>query len=353
MSSELKAGIVGVAGYTGAELVRLIHAHPKLSLCWVAGHSTAGQVLGDVLPSVRGLPALASLVVHAVDVEQPESLPELDVVFVALPHAASAKVGAAFFRKGVQVVDLSADFRFDDLSVYERWYGQHPEKDLAQHARYGLVEWHGGELKDAKLIAAPGCYVTAAVLALGPLLSAGLVDPTRIVIDAKSGVSGAGRKPNAATHLPEAAEGLRAYKVAGTHRHTPEIEQELSKIAGKPTRVVFTPHLVPMSRGILACAYATALPQVDAERCRAAARAHYGEGLVGVLDAGQLPDTLWVRGTARALVAYEMDPDTKMVIAFCALDNLSKGASSQAVQALNVARGWPESTGLPLVAQFP
>src|SRR5690606_17190948 len=149
-------------------------------------------------------------------------------------------------------------------------------------------------------------------------------------IDAKSGVSGAGRKPSAATHLPEASEGLRPYKVAGGHRHTPEIEQELSKIAGKPTRVVFTPHLVPMSRGILACAYATAMPQVDADTCRAAAREHYGQGLVTVLDAGQLPDTLWVRGTARAMVAYELDPGTKMLIAFCTIDNLSKGASSQA-----------------------
>ncbi len=352
--TRLKAGIVGVAGYTGAELVRLIIGHPHLELTWVSGNSTAGKRLAEVLPSVRGVAALEGLTIDKFAQERvPQLAEELDVVFTALPHAESARVGALFHRAGVVVVDLSADYRLKDVATYEEWYGRHPEKELIAQARYGLVEWHRGELAGATLIASPGCYVTAAVLALGPLLHGDLIDPSTIVIDAKSGVSGAGRAPRQSTHLPEAAEGIRPYKVAGGHRHTPEIEQELSAIAGQDVKVLFTPQLAPMSRGILACTYAKARPGTTVARCRDAARAQYHPGLVTVLDAGQLPDTLWVRGTARAMVSYAVDERTNTVLGFCVLDNLSKGASSQAIQAFNVSRGWPEETGLPLVAQFP
>lgn len=351
--SELNVGIVGVAGYTGAELVRLVSQHPKLRLTWVSGQSTAGKTLAEVLPSTRGLPSIGGLVVEPFDAARVgEIAAGLDVVFTALPHAESARVGAAFYRAGVQVVDLSADYRLD-AATYETWYGPHPERELIPEARYGLVEWHRSELTSARLIAAPGCYVTSAVLALGPLLQKSLIEPDGIVIDSKSGVSGAGRKPLPSTHLPEAAEGLRPYKVAGSHRHTPEIEQELSRIAGRPIQVLFTPQLAPMSRGILTCAYARARPGSTAEMCRDAARLQYGDGLVAVLDADQLPDTLWVRGSARAMLAYALDERTHTVLAFSVLDNLAKGASSQAIQALNVARGWPEALGLPLLAQFP
>jgi N-acetyl-gamma-glutamyl-phosphate reductase len=352
--ARLKVGIVGVAGYTGAELVRLIATHPELALTWVSGQSTAGKRLGEVLPSVRGVPSLEALeVAPFVEGEVAALAKNLDVVFTALPHAESARVGALFFRAGVQVVDLSADYRFEDLATYESWYGPHPEKDLLGEARYGLVEWHRDELPGARLIAAPGCYVTAAVLPLAPLLAKGLIEKHPIIIDAKSGVSGAGRKPLPSTHLPEAAEGMRPYKVAGGHRHTAEIEQELSRAAGQAVTVLFTPHLAPMSRGILSVAYATPKAGVTAEQCRAAASEHYQQGLVSVLPKGQLPDTLWVRGTARAHVAYEHDTRTNTILAIGALDNLAKGASAQALQALNVARGWPEALGLPLVAQFP
>ncbi len=334
--------------------MRLITAHPHLELTWVSGNSTAGKRLAEVLPSVCGVPALAELTIDKFAAERVGELAkELDVVFTALPHAESARVGALFYRAGVIVVDLSADYRFEDVGTYETWYGEHPEKELVAEARYGLVEWHRRELEGARLIASPGCYVTSAVLALGPLLHEDLIDPESIVVDAKSGVSGAGRAAKPSTHLPEAAEGIRPYKVAGTHRHTPEIEQELSRIAKRDVRVLFTPQLAPMSRGILACAYAKAKPKTTADRCRDAARAQYEPGLVGVLDDGQLPDTLWVRGTARALVSYALDERTNTVLAFCVLDNLSKGASSQAIQAFNVSRGWPEDTGLPVVAQFP
>ena len=349
----LRVGIVGAAGYTGAELVRVIASHPRLSLQWVGGHTTAGQTLSEVLPSLIGIPGLEDLELERFDeAEVAELASRLDVVFTALPHATSARVGAAFYRQGVQVVDLSADYRLSDRAVYEQWYGPHPEADLLESARYGLVEWHRSELSGARLIAAPGCYPTGAVLALGPLLQAGLIEPEGIIIDSKSGVSGAGRKASESSHLPECAEGIRPYKVAGTHRHTPEIEQELARIAGQPVQVVFTPQLAPISRGILTCAYGRGRGTSAAD-CREAARKAYQRGLVSVLPEGRVPDTLWVRGSARAIVAYEVDERTGVVLALSAIDNLAKGASAQAVQALNVSRDWPEELGLPLIAQFP
>jgi N-acetyl-gamma-glutamyl-phosphate reductase len=220
-------------------------------------------------------------------------------------------------------------------------------------AVYGQPELHRHELAGARLIAAPGCYVTSAILPLAPLLAESLVDPSFIVIDAKSGVSGAGRSPGPAYHYPEAAEGVRPYKVAGEHRHVPEIEQELSRAAGAEIRVVFTPQLVPMSRGILTTAYARAKPGVTADGCRAAAAKAYAAGLVTVLDAGVLPDTLWVRGSARALVGYAFDRRSEAILAMCAIDNLARGASAQAIQALNVAMGWPDALGLPELGAFP
>lgn len=352
--AKLNTAIVGVAGYTGSELVRILASHPELELRRVFGASTKGQMLSKALPSVRAVPGLSDLVIEDLAQTEVETLAkEVDVAFTALPHAESAKVGAQLFRAGIQVVDLSADYRLEDLATYERWYGKHPEPGMLANARYGLVEWHREELADARLIASPGCYATTAILALGPLLKNGLIEPTGLIVDGKSGVSGGGRKPGPAYHFPETSEGLRPYKVAGTHRHTPEIEQELSRIAQGTVTVTFTPQLAPFNRGILATCYARVLPGVSVEQCRDAARQCYAGGVVGVLEEGELPDTLWVRGTARALVAYALDARTGWVIAFCVTDNLGKGASAQAVQALNVARSFPETLGLPLVATFP
>ena len=277
----------------------------------------------------------------------------MDVAFAALPHGTSVRAVQALFAAGVRVIDLSADFRLRDRATYEKWYAAHEAPELLARAVYGLPELHREELLDARLIAAPGCYPTSAILPLAPLIAADLVERTGIVIDAKSGVSGAGRSPSAAYHYPEAAEGLRPYKVAGTHRHTAEIEQELAIIAGSELKVTFTPQLAPMSRGILSCSYARAKSGTTDELCREAARERYRKGLVTVLDAGKLPDTLWVRGSARAHVGYAFDQRTGTVIAFCAIDNLARGASAQAIQALNVALGWPDELGLPEVATFP
>jgi N-acetyl-gamma-glutamyl-phosphate reductase len=250
---------------------------------------------------------------------------------------------------------LSAAFRLKEAADYEPWYGHRHATTLARRAIYGLPELHRAELAGAELIAVPGCHVTSALLALSPLLGAGgpLVERDGIIIDTKTGVSGAGRAPSASTHYSETAEGARPYKVAGSHRHTPEIEQELSIVAGARLRVVFTPHMVPMTRGLLATCYARMRPGTTADACRKAAAELYRGGLVTVLGEGKLPDTLFVRGSARAQVAYVLDERTGYVIAFGSIDNLARGASAQAVQALNVSLGWPDALGLPEVALFP
>lgn len=354
MSERVRVGIVGAAGYTGAELLRLVHGHPRLELAWVAARERAGRRLGEVLPSMDGVAGLGDRVLERFEPDDvAAAVTRADVVFTALPHATSARAGAALFEAGVRVVDLSADFRLRDPAIYAAFYGEHPAPALLSRAVYGQPELHRAELAGARLIAAPGCYPTSSVLPLAPLLARGLVEPRGLIIDSKSGVSGAGRTPAPSTHFSETSEGIRAYKVAGAHRHTPEIEQELSRAAGEPVTVVFTPHLVPMTRGILSVGYALARPGTTAEACRAAAREHYREGLVTVLDEGRLPDTLWVRGSARAHVAYALDERTGTVLAFGAIDNLTRGASAQAVQALNVALGLADGLGLPEVALFP
>jgi N-acetyl-gamma-glutamyl-phosphate reductase len=351
----LRTAIIGAAGYTGAELVRIVHRHPELALTVVAARDNAGKRLDAVVRSTLGVVGVGDLMLEAFDPEQAPALAQrVDVAFLCLPHAASAKAGAALVRAGVRVVDLSADFRLKRRDVYEKTYGgTHPAPELLETAVYGLPELHRDELEGAKLIAAPGCYPTSCILPLAPLLRAGLVETDGIIIDSKSGVSGAGRTPGAAYHLPEAAEGIRPYKVAGTHRHLPEIEQELSRAANAELQVVFTPQLAPMTRGILTTAYARLKPNVTEQACRDAARDLYKTGLVSVLDAGVLPDTLWVRGSARAHVGYAVDERVRTVIAMGAIDNLAKGASAQAVQALNVAMGWADGLGLPEIAQFP
>jgi N-acetyl-gamma-glutamyl-phosphate reductase len=350
----LKAAIIGAGGYTGSELVRLIHRHPELSLEVVAARDNAGKRLDQVLPSTLGVKDLGERVLEAFDPEQAPALAKrVDVAFLCLPHAASAKAGKALYDAGVRVVDLSADFRLKSREVYEKTYGPHPAPELFEHAVYGLPELHRRELAGARLIAAPGCYPTSCILPLAPLLKAGLIAPDGIVIDSKSGVSGGGRSPGPAYHLPETAEGIRPYKVAGAHRHVPEIEQELSLAAGSALKVVFTPHLTPMTRGILSVAYARLLPGKSEDDCRRAAEDLYQGGLVSVLGPGVLPDTLWVRGSARAHVAYAVDTRVSTVLAMGAIDNLAKGASAQAIQALNVALGKADALGLPEVATFP
>lgn len=345
----IRAIVVGGTGYTGAELVRLALAHPSLEVTAIVGNTTAGQAVANILPSLKGV------IDGTVQAFDPDAIAaQADVAFCALPHAASAEAVSALRERGLPVLDLSADFRFEDVSVYEAWYGKHPVPERLNEAVYGLVELHREELRSADLIAVPGCYPTASTLALAPLVDSGLIKPEGIVVDAKSGVSGAGRGLSSSTHFPEVGEGVRAYK-AGAHRHGPEIEQELSRLAGAPIRIAFVPHLVPMSRGILATCYAQASAgSVTAATCVEAARSLYeGSASVHVLDEGQHPDTLWVRGSNRVHVAYTQDPNSGMIIAMSTIDNLVKGASGQAIQCLNVRFGLDEGAGLQATAQWP
>jgi N-acetyl-gamma-glutamyl-phosphate reductase len=354
MADILRVGILGAGGYTGAELVRHLHGHPKLSIVMVGAKEKAGKRLSEVLPGALGVAGLSDLVLEGFDPEQaPELAKRIDVAFLCLPHAASARAGKALFSAGVKVVDLSADFRLKSAEVYQTTYGEHPATELLSQAVYGQPELHRAELAGATLIAAPGCHVTTSLLPIAPLLKSKLVETSPIIIDSKTGVSGGGRSPAPAFHFPESAEGIRPYKVGSTHRHVPELEQELSLVAGQDIKVCFTPVLVPMSRGILVTAYLKPKAGVTADACRAAASELYREGLVTVLPAGTLPDTLWVRGSARAHVAYVHDEHAGLILAMCAIDNLARGASTQALQAFNVSQGWPDSLGLPELPLFP
>ena len=358
-SERLRVGIIGAAGYTGAELIRLLHGHPRLQLTYVAAKERAGQTLARALPSTAGVAGLGDLLLETFEPSNVEALrARCDVVFLGLPHEASASAAAPLLGAGLTVVDLSAAFRLKSSANYERWYGHAHAGELSLQAVYGLPELHRAELRGARLIATPGCHVTSALLPLVPLLRPGrggasLASPDVIVIDTKTGVSGAGRGLTSSSHFAETAEGARPYKVAGSHRHTPEIEQELSLAAGRDLRVLLTPHLVPMTRGLLATCYVAARAGTTADACREAARADYREGLVTVLEGDALPDTLFVRGSARAHLAYAVDDRTGFIVATCAIDNLARGASAEAVQALNVARGWPDALGLPEVGLFP
>jgi N-acetyl-gamma-glutamyl-phosphate reductase len=347
-SKKIRIAVVGATGYTGAELLRLLLAHPSVEVTSVIGQSKAGRPIADVLPSLAGI---LSGVVESFDADRVAET--ADAAFCALPHGASAGIVASLHERGLRVFDLSADFRLQDREVYSTWYGEHRAPELFGKAVYGLVELHRAALRDATLVAVPGCYPTAANLALAPLVNAKLISTEGIIVDAKSGVSGAGRSPSEKTHLPESSEGIRAYKLI-SHRHTPEIEQELSRLSNQSVQVLFTPHLVPMTRGILSTAYAVAAPGVDAARCTEAARALYeGSPSVVVLDAGSAPDTLWVRGSNRVHVSYTFDPRTGRIIALSAIDNLVKGASGQAIQCMNVSYGLPEGEGLMQAAQWP
>ncbi len=350
----IAVAVVGASGYTGVELLRLLALHPDVQVVAVAAKRAAGRRIDEVFGNLRGV---MDLLVEEFDAASIAA--RATVAFCALPHGESAPIVAELMMRGVRVFDLSADFRLHDERVWQQWYGHdgatHPAAKLLAEAKYGLPELHRAALRDARLVAVPGCYPTASILAIAPLLAAHVVEARGLIVDAKSGISGAGRAPALGAHFPEVGEGIRAYKVAGTHRHTPEIEQELGFAAGTPLRVLFTPHLVPMSRGILACVYALPISSaVTLGQLRDAMHAAYDlEPFVTVLPAGTLPDTALVRGSNRVHVAVELDARTGRVLAMAAIDNLVKGAAGQAVQCMNIALGLAETAGLLQVAMFP
>ncbi len=356
MAARIPVAIIGASGYTGAELLRLLFEHPAIDVVGLYARKSAGEPIRRVFPHL----AQSKLVVEAFDPDAVAA--KAKVAFACLPHGDSALVVRQLHDRGLTVLDLSADFRLRDPAEYARWYGHggagHPEPALLEQAVYGLPELHRARLAGARLVACPGCYPTSTILPLAPLLRAGLIETHGIIVDAKSGVSGAGRGLALGSHFSEIAEGIRPYKIAGTHRHTPEIEQELAGAAGEAARdfrILFTPNLVPMTRGILSCAYALPTnPDLPAHAYREALLDFYrDEPFVTVVDADQLPDTAHVRASNRAHVGAWYDARSRRVLAIGAIDNLVKGASGQAIQCMNLALGLPETTGLTAPPMFP
>jgi N-acetyl-gamma-glutamyl-phosphate reductase len=337
----MKAGIIGASGYTGAELMRLLAAHPDLEVVRASADSQAGRRAAEVYPSL--LARYPDLVFEELEVD---AYGGLDVVFLALPHGASQDIVPRLLGGAAHLVDLAADFRLKDASLYPRWYGEeHHCPDLLDQSVFGLPELFREELRGAELVAAAGCYVTAASLAVAPFVRAGVIEPDGVIVDAASGTSGAGRVPRPTSHFAAVNEDFTAYSLLG-HRHTPEIEQATG------ATVLFTPHLAPMTRGILATCYARPTAVADTAAAMEILRASYQhEPFVMVVD--EPPGTKATLGSNCAHISARVDPRTGWLVVLCALDNLVKGASGQALQCANLALGLEETAGLPNVGLYP
>jgi N-acetyl-gamma-glutamyl-phosphate reductase len=337
----MRVGVVGASGYSGLEVLRIVLRHPRLELVAATSEQRAGRAVGEAFPSLRGL---VSLDFEALD---PVSLAgRIDVAFICLAHATAAPVVAALRKAGVRVVDISADFRLRDPAVYEEWYGPHGAPELFGQAVYGLPEVYRSELAGAELVAAPGCYPTGALLPMLPFLREGVVAPGPVIVDAKSGVSGAGRSLSEDFLLGELDENVRAYKVAA-HRHGPEIAQEASAAAGRPVGVTFVPHLLPVIRGIASAVYLQPSAPLSGQDARAILeRAYRDAPFVRVLPEGETPSLANVRGSNFCDVAAIPDERNGTLVVLSTLDNLVKGAGGQGVQCLNLTQGWDETLGL-------
>ncbi len=337
----IKAAVLGATGYAGIELVRLLTNHPGVSIEIVGSQSFAGKKISDVYQNLR----------HVLEKECTEldldAVAKCDVAFTALPHGASKSVIPAILERGVKVIDLSGDYRYDDPKVYEAWYGEpHSSPELLAESVYGLCELHREKIKKARLIGNPGCYTTCSILGAAPLLAKGLAQTENIIIDAKSGVTGAGRGLGLAYHFCECTENTKAYKI-GTHRHTSEIEQELSKIAGRDIILSFTPHLIPQKRGILATIYMNLTKPCTAEELVQVYQDYYrGEFFVRVKAAGELPETKHVAGSNFVDIGIAVDQRLNRAVVVSAIDNIVKGAAGQAVQNMNLMFGLDEGTAL-------
>lgn len=344
----MKVSIIGATGYAGAELLRILYNHPEAEVVHITSESHTGEEISSLYPHLRGR---CDMVLESMaDIENIGR--DSDFVFIALPHGHAMKVGKALESLPTRIIDLGADYRFDDTEVYEAWYHvEHTHRDAPRV--YGLAELYREDIKDAKIIGNAGCFTTASILAIAPLAKAHLIDESTIIVDAKSGVSGAGRSPKQSNHFPELYDSFTAYGVA-THRHTPEIEQALTDLSGEKTVINFTPHLVPMSRGILATCYASLKLGVTPEQVDAAFQKLYGgEFFIRLLGRGGYPSTKAVRGSNLCDIAWHIDSRTGRVIVLSAIDNLVKGAAGQAVQNFNIACGFDEKTGLDVIPMYP
>lgn len=337
----IKVGIVGGSGYTGVILVGMVLRHPEAKLVFVTSESHKNEKVSDVYPHLEGI---CDLSYKAPDIEKLAG--SADIIFLALPNGMAMNIAPKILDAGAKVVDLSADYRFKDAKIFKEWYKiDHSSKELLGKAVYGLPEIEN--IKGATLVANPGCYATASILGLYPLVKQGLIDPDSIIVDAKSGVSGAGKSLTDDTHFPNCNEGISAYKVA-SHRHTPEIEQEL----GEGIKITFTPHLVPMTRGILATIYAKASKAIDEAKLIQIYKDLYkGKPFIRVVE--KMPSTKYVYGTNYCDIAVKYDKRTNNIIILSAIDNLVKGASGQAIQNMNIMFGLRETAGLEQIAVYP
>ena len=345
----IKVGIIGATGYAGGELVRLLLGHKEAEIKWYGSRSYVDQKYAKVYQNMFQL-----VDDRCLDDNMEEMAKQVDVIFTATPQGLCASLVNDDILNKVKVIDLSADFRIKDAAVYEEWYGiEHKAKQYLDEAVYGLCEINREAVKKARLVANPGCYPTCSILSIYPLLKEGLIDPSTVIIDAKSGTSGAGRGAKVDNLFCEVNENIKAYGVA-SHRHTPEIEQELSLAAGEPMTISFTPHLVPMQRGILVTAYASLKKEVTWEEVKAVYDRYYDkERFVRVLEQDVCPQTRWVEGSNYVDVGFKIDPRTKRIIMMGAMDNLVKGAAGQAVQNMNLVFGLDEAEGLRMAPLFP
>lgn len=350
----IRAGIIGATGYAGAELVRILSAHREAEIVWYGSKSYIDQKYADIYRNLFQI-----VEDRCLDDNIEELARQVDVIFTATPQGYLASILNEGILRETKIVDLSADYRIKDVAVYEKWYGiSHKSPQYIQEAVYGLCEVNREDVKRARLVANPGCYTTCSILTAYPLVKMGLIDPDTLIIDAKSGVSGAGRGAKTANLFCEVNESMKAYGVTD-HRHTPEIEEQLGYAAGRPVVVNFTPHLVPMNRGILVTAYASLVRGAEgslptAPQVRAAYDSCYGrETFVRVLPENVCPETRWVEGSNYVDIGFRIDERTGRVVMMGALDNLVKGAAGQAVQNMNLMFGLPETEGLMMVPVFP
>jgi N-acetyl-gamma-glutamyl-phosphate reductase len=346
MKSKIKVSVVGGSGYTGIELLRLLISHPNIIIHQITSRHDAGKLVSDVHPSLRG--SLSHTYVDPAEAK----LKEAELVFFATPNGIAMKHVKELLENGVKVIDLAADFRIQDVSIWEKWYEmKHEATDVLKKAIYGLPEVNRAAIKDAQLVANPGCYPTAIQLALVPLIKSNLINTETIIADAKSGISGAGKKTETPLLMSESSENFRAYGLTG-HRHMPEIEENLKAITGSnKIKLTFIPHLIPMVRGIHATLYVDCIKDFDPS---VIFNQYYNDELfVDVLEPGSCPETKSVRGSNLCRLSFYKIPDSNRLVVLSVIDNLVKGASGQAIQNMNIMMDWPESTGLDLSAIYP
>lgn len=349
--TRIPVGIVGITGYTGLELSRLLGVHNGFELARACSRSAAGQTMAEVFPALAGTPLAG---VGITEPDPADLAAACQLVFLAVPHGTAMQMAGQLVDLGTKVVDLSADFRLRDPAAYEQWYGlPHVRTDLLAEAAFGLPEHYQAEIVATRITANPGCYPTSAILGLAPALRHGIIETDGLVIDSKSGVTGAGRKAVVSSLFCEVQDSFKAYNL-GKHRHTPEIEQELSRAAGQPLAVSFNPHLVPMNRGILSTMYARLTKNMSTEDVLGLYQEEYqGKPWIRVLKAGRLPETRHVRGTMFCDLGLVVDPRTRRLIVVAAIDNLCRGASGQALANANLMTGLAVQTGLEGLALVP